>query len=226
MESGNRARVPASIKANVARVLLQTLSTQCKSYCIVSGYDRLPDNFETDIDFMVDQEDFDRMPRIIEEVGRKTGTHLFQAIDHELTGRAYFLGSIDGPSLTIVQPDCAADYWHFGRRWLPAKEVLARAPLSSQRFLYPSIAHEFAYSLIKRLNKRSFNREARLQTPSLLRGGQHRVRPHDRALLPRARGLCDRAHGLGQRLDGYVQLASSRFAPPCCAAGKSQSPRH
>lgn len=159
VESGNKAPVPANIKANVARVLLQTLSTQCKSYCILSGYDRLPDDFETDIDFMVDQEDFERMPRMIEEVGRKTGTHLFQAIDHELTGRAYFLGSVDGPSLTIVQPDCAADYRHFGRRWLPAKEVLAARRLHPNGFYIPSTAHEFAYALIKCLNQRSFNRE-------------------------------------------------------------------
>ena len=84
--------MPVNVKANVARVLLDALSTQCKAYCILSGYERLPDNFDTDIDFMVDQQDFDRMPRIIEEVARKTGTELFQAIDHELTGRAYFLG--------------------------------------------------------------------------------------------------------------------------------------
>jgi thymidylate kinase len=151
--------VPVGVKANVARVLLNALSTQCKAYCILSGYERLPDSFDSDIDFMVGQEDFNRMPRIIEEVARKTGTRLFQAIDHELTGRAYFLGSLDGPALTIVQPDCAADYRHFGRRWLSATEVLGARRLHPGGFYIPSIAHEFAYSLIKRLNKRSFNRE-------------------------------------------------------------------
>ncbi len=151
--------MPVNVRANVARVLLDALATECKAYCILSGYERLPDNFDTDIDFMVDQEDFDRMPRIIEGVARKTGTKLFQAIDHELTGRAYFLGSLQGPTLTIVQPDCAADYRHFGRRWIPAKEVLAARRLHSNGFYVPSTAHEFAYSLVKRLNKRSFNRE-------------------------------------------------------------------
>lgn len=159
MEFGNRTPVPRNVKADVARVLLEALSTQCKAYCILSGYERLPNEFDTDIDFMVDQEDFRRMPRIIEEVARKTGTRLFQAIDHELTGRAYFLGAIDGPTLTIVQPDCASDYRHFGRKWLPAKEVLGARRLHPNGFFIPSVAHEFAYSLIKRLNKRSFNRE-------------------------------------------------------------------
>ncbi len=145
--------------ASLARTLLEALSTRCKSYCILSGYDRLPDHFDTDFDFMVDPDDFERMPRIIDEVARQTGNRLFQAIDHELTGRAYFLGSLDGPALTIVQPDCAADYRHFGRRWLLAKEVLAARRLHPDGFFIPSTAHEFAYLLIKRLNLRSFNRE-------------------------------------------------------------------
>ena len=159
VESGNRAPAPVNVRAKVARVLLDALATECKAYCILSGYERLPDNFDSDIDFMVGQDDFDRMAQIIEGVARKTGTQLFQAIDHELSGRAYFLGSMKGPALTIVQPDCAADYRHFGRRWLPAKEVLAARRLHANGFYVPSTAHEFAYALIKRLNKRSFNRE-------------------------------------------------------------------
>jgi thymidylate kinase len=159
VEFGSKAPAAVKVKANVARTLLEALSAQCRSYCILSGYDRFPEDFDTDIDFMVDQEDFDRMPRIIEGVARRTNTRLIQAIDHELTARAYFLGSIDGPSLTIVQPDCASDYRHFGRFWLPAKEVLAARRLHPNGFYIPSTAHEFAYALIKRLNKRTFNRE-------------------------------------------------------------------
>ena len=159
VESGNRAPAHVDVKTTVARALLDALSTQCKSYCILAGYERLPDGFDNDLDFLVSQEDFDRMPGIIEEVVRKTGTVLFQAIDHELTGRAYFLGSLDGATLTIVQPDCAADYRHFGRRWLPAGEVLKARRKHPNGFFIPSTAHEFAYSLIKRLNMRSFNRE-------------------------------------------------------------------
>src|SRR5579863_9438296 len=159
MEFGNRTPVPRNVKAEISRVLLEALSTQCKAYCILSGYERLPYEFDTDIDFMVDQDDFRRMPRIIEEVARKTQTRLFQAIDHELTGRAYFLGAIDGPVLTIVQPDCAADYRHFGRLWLPAAEVLRARRLHPKGFYIPSTAHEFAYTLIKRLHERSFHRE-------------------------------------------------------------------
>ena len=122
VESRNRASTPVDVKARVARELMDALSTRCKAYCILSGYESFPEKFDTDIDFMVDQEDFDRMPQIVADVANKTGTQLFQVIDHELTGRAYFLGWIDGPSLTMVQPDCAADDRQVGRGWRPAKE--------------------------------------------------------------------------------------------------------
>lgn len=90
LESGKEAPSPIRVKAHVARTLLTALSKECKAYCVLSGYDRLPEDFDTDIDFMVNQEDFERMPRIIAEVGRQTHTRLFQSVDHELTGRAYF----------------------------------------------------------------------------------------------------------------------------------------
>lgn len=163
LKSGHEAPSPQQVKATVARTLIAALAGQCKAYCILSGYDRLPDEFDTDIDFMVGHEDFERMPRIIADVARQTGTRLFQSIDHELTGRAYFLGSInntaDDPSLTIVQPDCASDYRHFGRLWLTANEVLRARRWHPSGFFVPSAAHEFAYYLIKRLNKRDFNRD-------------------------------------------------------------------
>lgn len=159
LESGNRAPTHVDVKTTVARALLDALSTQCKSYCILAGYERLPEGLDSDFDFLVSQADFDRMPRIIDEVAHTTGTQLFQAIDHELSGRAYFVGSLEGVRLTIVQPDCASDYRHFGRRWLPAGEVLAARRRHASGFYVPSTAHEFAYSLIKRLNMRSFNRE-------------------------------------------------------------------
>jgi len=143
----------AQAKASVARALIGALSGDCKAYCILSGYERLPDAFDTDIDFMVGEQDFRRLPGIIESVARQTNTRLFQSVDHEMTGRAYFLASQAGSELTIVQPDSASDYRHFGSLWLRADEVLAARRWHPRGFWIPSAAHEFAYSLIKRLNK-------------------------------------------------------------------------
>jgi thymidylate kinase len=147
---------PSMVRATVARVLLAALSDQCDRYCLLSGYDRMPDYFETDIDFLVSRSDFSRISSILAGVAVETGTNLCQFIDHEVTGRAYFLTAVSGSTLTIVQPDCASDYYHFGKKWLQADQVLAARRLHPNGFWIPSAAHEFAYCLIKRLNKSRF----------------------------------------------------------------------
>lgn len=154
---GYGARKTVTLKAAVGRVLIDALSRTCKAFCILSGYEGLPDDFDTDIDFMVSREDFERVPAMIDGVAAQTGMSLFQAVDHEITGRAYFLGSVAGSSLTVIQPDSASDYHHFGRIWLTADEVLSARRWHPNGFWIPSAAHEFAYYLIKRLNKGSFN---------------------------------------------------------------------
>ncbi len=150
---------PAQVKKNVAHALISALSKSCQAYCMLSGYERLPDSFDTDIDFMVNREDFERIPQIIEGVARQTHTQLFQSIAHEITARAFLLVSLSGPTLTIVQPDSASDYRHFGSLWLRANEVLAARRWHPNRFWIPSAAHEFIYYLIKRLNKSDFSPE-------------------------------------------------------------------
>jgi thymidylate kinase len=158
-KAGHEKPGTAHAKAKVAGALIAALSTECKAYCILSGYDRLPESFDTDIDFMVDRNDFNRIPRILEEVARASGTRLFQSVEHEPTARAFFLASLAGQEFTIVQPDSASDYRHFGTLWLRADEVLAARRWHSNGFWIPSAAHEFIYTLIKRLNKRSFSPE-------------------------------------------------------------------
>jgi thymidylate kinase len=150
---------PKQVKTNIAFVLIAALARECKSYCILSGYDLLPEFFDTDIDFMVDQGSFERMPRIIESVAQQTNTRLFHSVDHEISGRSYWLASQQGQELTIVQPDSASDYRHFGSLWLRSEEVLAARRWHPRGFWIPAAAHEFAYYLIKRINKRSFTSE-------------------------------------------------------------------
>ena len=142
------------MKSAVARTLLAALESECQAYCILSGYDELPDSFDTDIDFMVSADDFRRVPQLITEVARATGTRLFHTVFHELSARSFSLGFQAGAELIIVQPDSSADYRHFGSLWLRADEVLAGRRHHSRGFWIPGAAHEFTYYLIKRLNKR------------------------------------------------------------------------
>lgn len=154
MHTGGEHLDIQQVKAHVARTLLAALTSECKDYCILSGYDQLPESFDTDIDFMVSAEDFVRMPQMIERVSHETKTKLFHTVDHELSARSYSLGHQAGDRLIIVQPDSTADYRHFGMLWLRASEVLAARRRHPHEFWIPAARHEFAYYLIKRLNKR------------------------------------------------------------------------
>lgn len=156
IDAGNLNLVAESVKATVARALIAALSAECDSYCILSGYERLPEWFESDIDFMVSEKDFARMPGIVARIARATNTHLFQSVAHEITARAFLLVSLGGAGLTICQLDAASDYRHFGMLWLRASEVLASRRKHAGGFWISSPAHEFAYYLIKRVNKRDF----------------------------------------------------------------------
>jgi thymidylate kinase len=144
---------PARVKSDVARALIAALERSCRSYCVLSGYEGLPDSFDTDIDFMVDEKDFKNMPRILDAVARETGTRMMLAVEHETSARAFFLASVTGAALTIVQPDCASDYRHFGALWLRGPEVLAARRWHPGGFWIPSAVDEFAYYLVKRINK-------------------------------------------------------------------------
>ena len=147
---------PTGIRSRVGSLLISKLSSECKAYCILSGYEQFPRSFDTDIDFMVDPTDFNRLPSIVNALAQETGTRLFQSVQHELSARAYFLVSQSGSKLAVVQPDSTSDYRHFGSLWLRADEVLAGRRWHANGFWMPAPAHEFIYYLIKRLNKRDF----------------------------------------------------------------------
>lgn len=142
-----------SVRARVARLLISKLSEQCQSYCILTGYDELPEHFGSDIDFMVGQRDFECMPQLIRDLCEETGTVLFQAIQHEASARAFRLVAQESGSFSFIQPDSCANYMHYGKLWLRSEEMLANRRWHPNGFWIPAAAYEFMYYLIKRLNK-------------------------------------------------------------------------
>ncbi|HET9791180.1 MAG TPA: hypothetical protein VFR08_07745, partial [Candidatus Angelobacter sp.] len=149
-------RLAIPIESQISRLLLRKLEEQCESYCILTGYDGLPDRFDTDIDFMVSTRDFSRIPALIDEIAAETGTRVFQMIPHEISGRAFRLAAESKGELAFIQPDSCSDYRHFGKLWLCADEVLATRRPHPSGFWIPGAACEFIYYLIKRVNKRDF----------------------------------------------------------------------
>jgi thymidylate kinase len=155
-EFGSDVGMNAPVRARVARLLIKKLSEECDRYCILTGYEELPDRFDSDIDFMVSPRDLERIPAMIDEIAEATSTYLFQAISHEVSARAFRLAAKTDEGIAFIQPDSCSDYRHFGKLWLRADEMLAARRQHPRGFWIPGAAYEFVYYLIKRLNKRDF----------------------------------------------------------------------
>jgi thymidylate kinase len=145
-----------SVPSHVARLLIGKLSERCKAYCILTGYEHLPDSFDSDIDFMVTPLDFLILPALIQEISEATGAPIFQVIPHEVTARAFRLVSRSQGTTGFIQPDSCSDYQHFGKLWLRSEEFLAGRRWHPNGFWIPNASNEFIYYLIKRTNKRDF----------------------------------------------------------------------
>ena len=211
-EEGYRSEVSltASVQLRVARLLLKKLSEECESYCILTGYEALPESFDSDIDFMVNARDFARIPALVNEIGDATETCLFQAIPHEVSARAFRLAAENDRGLVFIQPDSCSDYRHFGELWLRADEMLASRRQHPRGFWIPGAAYEFIYYLIKRVNKRDFTQVHGARLSSLYRedaGGSERLlrrfwKPESAAVLVEMAESGDWAP-LVQRIDQF-----------------------
>lgn len=158
---------PREVKTRVARALITALERECKAYSLLSGYEQLPDDFETEIRFMVNHEDFENMSSIIAQVAKQSSTQLFHSVDRETTERSYSLASQCGSEMTIVQVVCSSDYRDSGLLMLRAEEVLAARRWHPRGFWIPACAHQFAFLLSQRLKKAEFDRQDGLELSRL-----------------------------------------------------------
>jgi thymidylate kinase len=137
--------------------LFSVLEEENIGYCILAGYDTLPDNLQSDIDFMVSNEDFIRLGALVTEVARRTQTQFVQSLNHEISACSFVIARVSEGNVEGLRLDPCSDYRRHGRIWLKASEILARRRKHPRGFWVPAPADAFAYYLIKRIDKRSFN---------------------------------------------------------------------
>lgn len=137
----------------VMRGFLHLLETECDGYCILSGYDTFPTHVTSDIDFMVNETDFKRLPSLLSSFAGRFGFRLIQAFDHEVSARCYVLAKCEEKDCAYLNLDAASDYRRSGRKWLKAKDVLSRRRLHPRGFWIPSPADVFIYCLVKRIER-------------------------------------------------------------------------
>jgi thymidylate kinase len=122
-------------------------------YVILSGYQGYPDRIDSDIDFMVSEADFQRLPPLFNHPGTVPGARLVQVLQHETSACYYVLASQIGARIAYLHPDSAASYRRKGRLWLRSETVLATRRKAPAGFWIPAAAVEFEYYLVKRIDK-------------------------------------------------------------------------
>lgn len=132
-----------------------TLEQRQIPYVILSGYRDYPEAIASDIDFMVSEEDFRKLPKLFSQPDTVPGARLIQMLEHESSARYYVLALQDGAHIAYLHPDSAASYRRKARLWLHSRDVLATRRKSPQGFWIPAVAVEFEYYFVKRIDKAS-----------------------------------------------------------------------
>jgi thymidylate kinase len=127
-------------------------------YVILSGYDSYPDFIGSDVDFMVYEKDFHKLPTLFSQSGLFLGANLVQFLHHETTACYFVLAKIVNSRIAFLHPDAATNFRR-GRLWQLAEDVLATRRQDPRGFWIPSPAKEFEYYFIKRVDKKSISTE-------------------------------------------------------------------
>lgn len=122
-------------------------------YVILSGYQGYPDRIDSDIDFMVSEADFRRLPALFNKVGIVPGARLVQLLQHETSACYYVLAQQTSYRVAYLHPDSAASYRRKGRLWLRSDSVLATRRKAPAGFWIPAATVEFEYYFVKRVDK-------------------------------------------------------------------------
>ncbi|MBN8455595.1 hypothetical protein [Accumulibacter sp.] len=122
-------------------------------YVILAGHRDYPERIASDIDFMVGERDFARLPAILNAPECVGGAQIVQILEHEISARYFVLARQEGGRMAYLHPDSAASYRFDARLWLRSEAVLATRRRSPGGFWVPAAAVEFEYYLFKRVEK-------------------------------------------------------------------------
>lgn len=122
-------------------------------YVVLAGHEGYPDRIDSDVDFMVSENDFDRLPALFLDGHCVPGASLVQVLRHETSGCYYVLARQVGSRMAYLHADAAANYRRRGRLWLESERVLSSRRKGDAGFWVPAPDVEFEYYLVKRIDK-------------------------------------------------------------------------
>ena len=150
----------------IAARLFRFLDEAGLAYCVVGDTEGLPDTIASDLDIVVDRARAGEMPELVARFAAAENGRLVQLLQHEPTAWFFVIAGFDDRGRPwMLYPDLCTDYYRQGRRFLDNETLLrgrkpAVAPGDAERgFPVAAPAVEFAYYLIKKIDKRALSAE-------------------------------------------------------------------
>jgi thymidylate kinase len=142
--------------------LFAFLERESIPYCVVGDTADLSAGVTNDVDLVIEPSRLSSLPETLFRFSEQTGVRLVQAIQHERSGFFFVLaGRLEDGKMVVVQLDVCGDYYRDGRLLLPAHELLpdsGQRRRSARNYFIPTPGSEFAYYLIKRVDKLALGR--------------------------------------------------------------------
>lgn len=133
----------------------KALDDQGVPYVILAGHISYPEQILSDVDFMVAEEDFHKLPAILGKPSTLQGAKIIQIVQHESTARNYAIAKQSNSKMVYLQLDFAAEFRLDARLWLANENVLQTRRRSKSGFWIPAAASEFEYYYVKRVEKKA-----------------------------------------------------------------------
>ncbi len=143
-------------KSALVRAFFARLERSDWRWCVVGDTSALPDRVEHDIDLVFEPQALARVPRLMRDFADDQGVHLIQELQHEIDARFFVFAWIEDDTPRFLYLDVCADWRRGSRVLLRSREILAdRVPalFDGGRYWTPAPAINFAYYLLKRLDK-------------------------------------------------------------------------
>jgi len=141
---------------NIFELFFSELNHSRICYAIVGRTEEYPLNIDSDIDIIIQKNQFSDFWIFIKSLEKK-GLTLIQVLAHETTARYCILMLSNGTKHQMLIPDVCSDYYRHGSFFLSASFLLQNRILDAKGFyiLYPD--KEFIYYLIKKIDKGFIN---------------------------------------------------------------------
>ncbi|RDI24964.1 thymidylate kinase [Pseudacidovorax intermedius] len=148
-----------SFKVLAFEKLIEIFEEKKIRYAVLSGADDYPLRIGSDVDVMVDEYELSKAVDAVRHLAVKTASKIVQCMQHEISAKYFVLVKKGQNTHEFFHPDLCGDYRRNTKLWIKSSTILDARIKDERAFWRPSIAHEFEYYLIKRIDKASITAE-------------------------------------------------------------------